>query len=96
MCVQQTEEIAEMTHLTHVEFTLAVSGIMFGTVFICVVAALAMTAITDSRRILRLSPRPSATLRFGFDAPHETRRGATAPIRITPPSPTASDCTLER
>jgi hypothetical protein len=34
-------------HLNTVQFTLAVSGLMFGTVFICVVAALAMTAITD-------------------------------------------------
>ena len=36
-----------MLNLSCVEFALAVSGIMLGTVFLCVVAALAMTAITD-------------------------------------------------
>jgi hypothetical protein len=36
-----------MLKLSCVEFALAVSGIMFGTVFLCVVAALIATAITD-------------------------------------------------
>ena len=44
-----------MLKLSCVEFALAVSGIMFGTVFLCVVAALAMTAITDTIKARRAS-----------------------------------------
>jgi hypothetical protein len=36
-----------LTHLNHYEFAAIVSVLMFGTVFLCVVAALIATAITD-------------------------------------------------
>lgn len=41
------------THLNHYEFAAVVSALMFGTVFLCVAAALLATAITDHLKTRR-------------------------------------------